>query len=220
MPHHTSSSSATKGHLIHWAVRYDWLVQCMTFGRGRHLRERMADLLPLQHGDTALDIGCGTGDLAVELAKRIGQAGKIVGIDVSEEMIARAQRKARHLHLPIEFHVEQAETLSFSDHSFNAVVSSLVFHALSDNLKHTVLAKIARMLKAGGHLTIIDFFNSSGQILTHAAQPADSYNLPSLLRQLGFQQVQNGRIPFFIAGVPPLGFVSARLPSQEHSDIQ
>src|SRR5690349_17663602 len=83
MPHHTSSSSATKGHLIHWAVRYDWLVQCMTFGRGQHLRERMADLLPLQHGDIALDIGCGTGDLAIELAKRIGQAGKIVGIDGS-----------------------------------------------------------------------------------------------------------------------------------------
>lgn len=64
MPHHTLSSSSPQGHLVHQAVRYDWLVQCITLGRRQQWRKRMADLLPLHDGDAVLDVGCGTGDLA------------------------------------------------------------------------------------------------------------------------------------------------------------
>jgi ubiquinone/menaquinone biosynthesis C-methylase UbiE len=215
MPHHTSSSSSPKGHLVHRAVQYDWSIQCITLGRGQQLRKRMADLIPLHDGDAVLDVGCGTGDLAIELVKRVGESGKIVGIDGSDEMIARACQKVQHRHLPLEFRVEQAETLSFPSHSFDVVVSSFVFHALPGSLKLSALAAIARVLKEGGHLIIIDFLNPSGQVLTHAAQPADPHDLPSLLRHVGFQPVQSGRIPFLTVGIPPLGFVSALLPRHE-----
>jgi len=212
MPHHTSSSSSPQGNLVHQAVQYDWFLRCITFGRGQQLRKRMVDLLPLQDGDTVLDVGCGTGDLAIEVVKRVGSRGQVVGIDGSEEMIARARQKAQRRHLSIEFRVEHAQTLSFPDHSFDVVVSSLVFHALPGSLKLSVLATIARVLKAGGHLMIIDFLNSSGYVLTHTAQPADPHDLPTLLRHVGFQPVQSGRIPFLTVGIPPLGFVSALLP--------
>ena len=215
MPHHTSSSSSPQGNLVHQAVQYDWLLQCITFGRGQQLRKRMVDLLPLHDGDTVLAVGCGTGDLAIEVVKRVGSRGQVVGIDGSEEMIARARQKAQRRHLSIEFRVEHAETLSFPDHSFDVVVSSLVFHALPSSLKFSVLATIARVLKEGGHLMIIDFLNSSGHVLTHTAQPADPHDLPSLLRHGGFQLVQSGRIPFLTVGIPPLGFVSALLPRHE-----
>jgi ubiquinone/menaquinone biosynthesis C-methylase UbiE len=212
MPHHTSSSSSPQGNLVHQAVQYDWLLRCITFGRGQQLRKRMVDLLPLRVGDAVLDVGCGTGDLAIEVVKRVGSRGQVVGIDGSEEMIARARQKVQRRHLPIEFRVEQAETLSFPDHSFDVVVSSLVFHALPGSLKLSVLATIARVLKERGHLMIIDFLDSSGHVLTHTAQPADPHDLPTLLRQVGFQPVQSGRIPFLTVGIPPLGFVSALLP--------
>lgn len=212
MPHHTVSSSSPQGHLVHQAVQYDWSLRCITFGRERQLRKRMVDLLPLHDGDAVLDVGCGTGDLAIEVAKRIGTRGQVVGIDGSEEMIAHARQKVQRRHLPIEFRVEQAETLSFPDHRFDVVVSSLVFHALPGSLKLSVLTAIARVLKEGGHLVIIDFLASSGHVLTHTAQPADPHDLPTLLRHAGFQPVQSGRIPFLTVGIPPLGFVSALLP--------
>jgi ubiquinone/menaquinone biosynthesis C-methylase UbiE len=175
----------------------------------------MADLIPLHDGDAVLDVGCGTGDLAIEFVKCVGQSGKIVGIDGSDEMIARACQKVQHRHLPIEFRVEQVEALSFLDHSFDVVVSSFVFHALPGNLKLSALAAIARILKEGGHLVIIDFLNSSGYVLIHATQPADPHDLPCLLRHVGFQPVHSGRIPFLMVGIPPLGFVSALLPRHE-----
>jgi ubiquinone/menaquinone biosynthesis C-methylase UbiE len=212
MPHHTLSSSSPQGNLVHQAVQYDWRLRCITLGRGQQLRKRMVDLLPLHDGDAVLDVGCGTGDLAIEVVKRVGSRGRVVGIDGSEEMIARARQKVQRRHLPIEFCVEQAETLSFPDHSFDVVVSSLVFHALPGSLKLSVLAMIARVLKEGGHLMIIDFLNSSGHVLTHTAQPADPHDLPTLLRHGGFQPVQSGPIPFLTVGIPPLGFVSALLP--------
>lgn len=215
MPHHTSSSSSPQGHLVHRAVQYDWSIRCITLGRGQHLRKRMADLIPLHDGDAVLDVGCGTGDLAIELVKRVGESGKIVGIDGSDEMIVRACQKVQHRHLPIEFRVEQAEALAFPDHSFDVAVSSLVFHALPGSLKLSALAAIARVLKEGGRLIIIDFLNPSGYVLTHAAQHADPHDLPSLLRHVGFQPVQSGRIPFLTVGIPPLGFVSALLPRHE-----
>lgn len=217
MPHHTSSVSSPQGRLVHQAARYDWRVRYITLGRGQHLRKRMADLLPLHDGDAVLDVGCGTGDLAIEVVKRVGARGQVVGIDGSEEMIARACQKARRRHLPVEFRLEQADALAFPDHSFDVVVSSLVFHALPGSLKLSTLTSIARVLKAGGHLTIIDFLDASGHVLTHSAHPADPHDLPSLLRHAGFQPVQRGRIPFLTVGIPPLGFVSARLPQQSES---
>ena len=145
MPHHTLSSSSPQGNLVHQAVQYDWRLRCITLGRGQQLRKRMVDLLPLRVGDAVLDVGCGTGDLAIEVVKRVGSRGRVVGIDGSEEMIARARQKVQRRHLPIEFCVEQAETLSFPDHSFDVVVGSLVFHALPGSLKLSVLAMIARL---------------------------------------------------------------------------
>jgi ubiquinone/menaquinone biosynthesis C-methylase UbiE len=175
----------------------------------------MTDLIPLHDGDAVLDVGCGTEYLAIELVKRVGSFGKIVGIDGSDEMIARARQKVQHRLLPIEFRVEPAEALSFPDQSFGVVVSSLVFHAWPGSLKLSALGAIARVLKEGGQLIIIDFLGPSGHVLTHATQPADPHDLPSMLRHVGFQPVQSGRIPFLTVGIPPLGFVSALLPRHQ-----
>jgi ubiquinone/menaquinone biosynthesis C-methylase UbiE len=211
----TPSPGATEGPLVHDAVEYDRRVRSMTLGHQQQFRQQMADLLQLHEGDVVLDVGCGTGDLSFEAAKRVGSTGRVVGVDGSEEMIARARQKARRRHLSIDFQVQLAEALSFPSHCFDWVVSSLVFHALPGMLKLQTLGAIAQVLKAGGCLLIIDFLDPSGFVLTHSAKTADQHDLPSMLRHVGFEPVQSGPFPFKTAGIPPLGYVSALPPHRQ-----
>ena len=73
---------------------YDVMNSVMTAGLHHRWRARAADLAALGPGDSALDVACGTGDLAIELARRVGTGGEVIGSDFSEEMLARARAKA------------------------------------------------------------------------------------------------------------------------------
>ncbi|MBA3823842.1 MAG: methyltransferase domain-containing protein [Ktedonobacterales bacterium] len=219
MPHHTppraqaapyTNAPPTTGNVLHWATRYDWLVQSMTLGRAGRLRQRMADLMPLQPGNVVLDIGCGTGDLALRLARRVGATGQVIGVDPSPEMIARARAKAQRHALALDFRVEAAEHLTIGDQSVDYAVSSFVFHHLPREIRDQALAGIARVLKPTGQLLIIDFLGEGGHVLTHGAQPTDSLDLLTMLRAAGLPPIEQGGIPFFALGMPSLGFVRAQ----------
>jgi SAM-dependent methyltransferase len=84
----------TKGLVIHWAARYDLLAWLLTRGREGAFRERLIGLAGLEPGNSVLDIGCGTGTLAIAATRHVGPTGAVVGIDASPQMIARATRKA------------------------------------------------------------------------------------------------------------------------------
>src|SRR5579859_526211 len=207
--HHTQ----TEGLIIHWAARYDLLVQLLTLGRARRLRARMADLLQTKPGDAVLDVGCGTGDLALVLAQRVGSGGAVTGIDASPEMIARASQKARRKGATIAFRLEPVEALSFPDQSFDGAVSSLAFHHFPVDLRGQALANIARVLKPGGQVCIIDAMPSSGHMRWHAATMTGMHELAEMLRAAGFTEINSGRLKFSalnVLGFPTLGFVSAR----------
>ena len=66
----------------------------VTLGREQAFRQRIADLARLQPGEIVLDVGCGTGTLAMVARQRVGEIGRVAGIDPSPQMIARASRKA------------------------------------------------------------------------------------------------------------------------------
>src|SRR5919107_6246934 len=72
---------------------YDAMNSVMTAGLHHHWRERTADLARLRPGDRALDVATGTGDLALELARRVGPSGSVVGSDFSQGMLERARTK-------------------------------------------------------------------------------------------------------------------------------
>ena len=76
------------------ASRYDALNSLMTAGLHHRWRERAAGRAELRPGDSALDVCCGTGDLALELAARVGSGGSVVGCDFSEPMLDLAREKA------------------------------------------------------------------------------------------------------------------------------
>src|SRR5712691_2834084 len=84
----------THALVLHWAARYDLLAWLLTHGRERELREAIIRLASLETGDDILDIGCGTGTLAIAAARHVGTTGAVTGIDASPAMIARANRKA------------------------------------------------------------------------------------------------------------------------------
>src|SRR5258708_28947718 len=101
------SAETTKGLILNDGWRYDLFERfCDTYlfqGKLRELRFRTADLARLQPGEKVLDVGCGTGTLAIEIQKRVGTPGRVFGIDPGAQQIAGARYKAARRGLPIDF---------------------------------------------------------------------------------------------------------------------
>jgi len=118
-----ASAKATNGLIMKGGWRYDlhgWFFDtCLFCGKGRELRQRTAILARLQPGETVLDVGCGTGTLAMEVQRRLGSAGRVVGIDPGTEQIARAGAKAARHQVPIAFQIGVIEQLAFPDQTFD-----------------------------------------------------------------------------------------------------
>src|SRR5262245_4070202 len=114
----------TTGLVLHWAARYDLLVWLVTLGRERVFREKVLRLAHLETGQSVLDVGCGTGTLAIAAKRHVGPTGPVYGIDASPEMIARAGKKARKAGVEVLFKKELAEALPFPDAHFDAVLTT------------------------------------------------------------------------------------------------
>jgi demethylmenaquinone methyltransferase/2-methoxy-6-polyprenyl-1,4-benzoquinol methylase/phosphoethanolamine N-methyltransferase len=156
---HAEPPPETAGLLLDLGWRYDLMVgaiDLVTGGRLRALRRRVLDLAGLRPGTAVLDVGCGTGTLAIEAQARVGPAGRVVGVDPAPKQLARARAKAARGRRPIEFRLGVIEVLPFPDASFDAALSTLMMHHLPDDLKARGLAEIARVLKPGGRLVVAD----------------------------------------------------------------
>src|SRR5262245_20748269 len=95
------SGGAGGGIILHTPRFYDFLAWVLMRGREGAFREKVLDLARLKPGESVLDVGCGTGTLAIAAKRRAG-TGKVFSIDASPEMIARANRKAKKAGLNIE----------------------------------------------------------------------------------------------------------------------
>src|SRR5207247_2407714 len=117
-------------HVLRNPRAYDWLARAITLGGERKFRRRTLDLAELHSGDTVLDVGCGTGTLLIEAAKRVGPSGSTHGLDRSAEMIAHARRKAAAQGVAANFVEGSADRLGFPDASFEVVFCTLMLHHL------------------------------------------------------------------------------------------
>jgi ubiquinone/menaquinone biosynthesis C-methylase UbiE len=212
-----SSAKVTKGLILNGGWRYDlmgWFVDTFLFrGQWRELRQMTINLARIQPGEQVLDVGCGTGTLAIEVARRVGKAGRVVGIDPSTEQIARARAKGARRHLPIEFQVGVIEQLSFPDQSFDVVLSTLMMHHLPASLKRQGLTEIARVLKPGGRLIIADFIpkkDRQGQAARFHAGGSSMQDLAALVKEAGFEHLETEEIrPQRYSAFPGAGFIKA-----------
>ena len=218
--HHESgeaSAKATKGLILKGGWRYDlhgWFLDTYLFrGKGRELRQRTVTLARLHPGETVLDVGCGTGTLAIEVQRHVGSAGRVVGIDPSSEQIARARAKAARRRVSIEFQVGVIEQLAFPDQTFDAVLSTLMMHHLPTPLKRQGLAEIARVLKPGGRLVIADFKRKkdrAGQAARFHAGGSSMQDLAALVKDAGFERVETEEMrPPRFSAFPGAGIVRA-----------
>jgi demethylmenaquinone methyltransferase/2-methoxy-6-polyprenyl-1,4-benzoquinol methylase len=134
---------------------YDVMNSAMTAGMHHRWRARAADRAELAPGDAALDVCCGTGDLAFELARRVGPDGRVVGSDFSERMLDLAREKPvpEAAAKPI-FEWADALDLPYDDGGFDAVTVGFGVRNLSDLDRG--IAEMARVLKPGGRLVILE----------------------------------------------------------------
>jgi ubiquinone/menaquinone biosynthesis C-methylase UbiE len=216
MPH----GSTRAGNVLHAARAYDALVWVLTLGREGRFRERLLDLARVAPGESVLDVGCGTGTLAVAARSRVGPVGEVCGIDPSPEMVARAQRKASRAGAAVPFRTASVDALPFPDATFDVVTGTLMLHHLDDGLRRRGIAEIARVLTPGGRFVAVDIGRGAGgrhRGLLHRIGSHGEFDLDDqtpLLEETGLSVVDRGEVggPRVI-GISDLRFVVAKAPA-------
>jgi demethylmenaquinone methyltransferase/2-methoxy-6-polyprenyl-1,4-benzoquinol methylase len=137
------------------AGHYDAMNSVMTAGLHHRWRQRAAARAELCEGDSALDVCCGTGDLALELARQVGSTGSVVGCDFSEQMLDLARAKAAQRGATaVRFEWADALRRPYDDASFDAAAVGFGVRNLADLDRG--LEEMARVLKPGGRLVILE----------------------------------------------------------------
>jgi ubiquinone/menaquinone biosynthesis C-methylase UbiE len=212
-----SATKETKGLILNGGWRYDlmgWFVDTFLFrGQWRELRKKTMSLARIQAGEQVLDVGCGTGTLALEVARRVGSIGRVVGVDPSSEQIAHARSKATRRNVPVEFQIGVIEQLPFPDQTFDVVLSTLMMHHVPASVKRQGLAEITRVLKPGGRLVIADFKRKQerqGQAARFHAGGSSMQDLVAMVSDADFSEVEmeEMRSPRFSA-FPGAGIIIA-----------
>jgi demethylmenaquinone methyltransferase/2-methoxy-6-polyprenyl-1,4-benzoquinol methylase len=125
----------------------------MTAGLHHRWRERAADLAAVGPGDRALDVATGTGDLALELSRRVGPGGEVVGSDFSEGMLEHARRKAHGVG-NVRFEPANALALPYADGEFAAVTVGFGARNFSD--LEQGLREMTRVVRPGGRVVVLE----------------------------------------------------------------
>lgn len=204
-------SAQVRGMFDRIAGVYDLMNSAMTAGLHHGWRERAADRAELDPGDAALDLCCGTGDLALELRSRVGPSGRVAGADFSERMLELAGEKAQAAGYPdISFEWADALELPYAEASFDAVTVGFGVRNLAD--LELGVGEMARVLKPGGRLVILEitqprrpplstffrvWFDHLVPVLGRVAGDAEAYSyLPESVRSFpppeGLAEIMDG----------------------------
>ena len=194
---------------------YDRLLR--VFGLGAAFRDETLRQFEAKPGQRILDLGCGTGTLLVQLKQRCPDV-QAVGIDIDEEVLAIAKKKAKEANTEIELKKQGAEQTAEPAESFHRVVSSLVIHHLETAAKVNAIKEAFRVLRPGGTFLLVDFGPVPGVIgavlgrilaRNYFEESGDNYagRLPRMLEEAGFEGVRTRqvykRFVHFIEGRKP-----------------
>ena len=173
---------------------YDLMNSVMTAGLHHRWRQRAADAAGVGTGDRALDVACGTGDLAVELKRRVGPSGEVIGSDFSDRMLELARDKAG---TDVRFEWGNALELPYDDDSFDAATVGFGARNFSDLARG--LAEMTRVVRPGGRVVVLEittpqrpplswffdvWFDRLVPLLGRCAGDSDAYTyLPSSVRR-------------------------------------
>ena len=192
--------------LIRWVMR-----------EGR-FKNRLIDQADVRPGMRVLDLGCGTGTLAI-MVKRRQPTAEIVGLDPDPEMLDRARSKADRAGVEIKFDQGFASDLPYLDRSFDRVLSSMMTHHLTPDMKQQAFTEVLRVLRPGGQFHIVDFgparnptMRVMATIMRRLEQTEDNFagRLPGILIGAGFHEVREAGSMATALG--PLTFLGAERP--------
>src|SRR5512135_2402 len=215
MQAHPRVGPETRGRTIGWARAYDVLSWLVLGGRARRVRAQLVALADIHPGDAVLDVGCGTGALALVAATQVGANGRVAALDASPAMVEAVGRKAVRRDLRVEARVGVAERLPYDIGSFSAVTCALMIHHLPVDLRPVAFAEMARVLRPDGRLVVADISPGAHgrlagvvrRLVGRHASGTDGQRLRALAGGAGFDDVQTGRTVH-----PWLGYVRARKP--------
>ena len=189
-----------------------WLVRDWRF------KAELIERAQIGPGQRVLDLGCGTGTLAI-MAKRAQPDAEVVGLDADPQMLKVARAKAARAAVPVQFDQGMAFRLPYPDASIDRVLSSLMIHHLKSPDKLRAAAEIHRVLKPGGQLHVIDFGkprSAYARLLgwaLHEFEEADDNvegRLPGIFAQPGLRVEETGDFMTFFGS---LTFLSGRKPA-------
>lgn len=168
---------------------YDLLTRLFGFNR---VHETLIAQAELADGHRVLEIGCGTGNLAIR-AKKTHPAVSVVGSDPDPLALSRAQRKTAQLN-GIRFERGYAQRLPYADGEFDRVLSSMMLHHLDDDAKSAAAAEVFRVLRPSGRVHLVDMGGDmtardglSARLVMHSPHAAGNLGdaIPRLLRAAG-----------------------------------
>lgn len=151
------------------SLAYSWLTPMFDVvlawtTREEAFRRRLIEQADLNAARRVLDLGCGTGSLAVRM-KRHYPHTSIVGIDADDVMLGRARAKAEGARAELSFDRGFSQELPYDDATFDRVVSTLFFHHLDRGQKEQTLKEVLRVLKPGGELHLADWGRPTGPVM-------------------------------------------------------
>ena len=172
-----------------WALPlYDPLVKLLGADKAKR---NLLDQAALQPNDRVLDVGCGTGTLAM-LIKQLYATVDVVGLDPDPRALTRARDKARRATVSVQFDQGFSDELPYGDASFNRVFSSFMFHHLQPDVKERTLSEVRRVLAPGGSLHLLDLERSESHgilarhLASHHWKDNSEGRILDLMRQAGF----------------------------------
>lgn len=141
---------------------YDTVVRYTT--REKVFKSALLHQMAPQAGERILDLGCGTGTLAVMIKSREPRA-EVIGFDADARILERARRKARENQVDIVFNEGLSNQLPYADATFDCVVSSLFFHHLLPHNKLSTLKEVKRILRKNGRLRVADWSTATNHLM-------------------------------------------------------
>lgn len=204
-------SSRREGYIP--AAGHDWLLPLYDpllrlFFREEQVKSELLEQAALRPGQCVLDVGCGTGTLAI-LIKKGWPDVHVVGLDGDPKALAIARRKLARAGAKVQLDAGLASSLPYSDGSFDRVFCSLVLHHLAPEDKRHSLAEILRVLVPGGSFHLLDFGRpvnawerALARVFFRSPQVRDNVRgrLAAFLREAGFADVEETARRGTIAG--------------------
>jgi len=140
-----------------WGARYyDLLLNVLSLGQYSHLIRDIVEKVGIKPGQSILDLGSGTGKNECFMAEKVGPYGKIVGVDVSDEMLSRARKRCRN-YPNVIFKKQRAELPLPYKEDFEVVFISFVLHGFENDQKLRIIHNAYQALKVGGSFYVLDY---------------------------------------------------------------